>query len=134
MWLQQPVATASARQIAFMRVGSSWVIGSVRSACGTVRRLSKLTAHSTGSPSCGPSFDLAVDPSNRARDQCDDDVPKPWDRLVAGEHEDRTAAFLLKLEPDDVAARYHRSSRTASRALASAQASSLASRSGELAH
>ena len=42
--------------MAFMRSGSSLVMGSVRSAFGTVRRLSRLTAHSTGIPSAGPSW------------------------------------------------------------------------------
>lgn len=87
-----------------------------------------------GHPVVGPELDLAVDPADGTRDQRDDDVAKPWDRLLAGEDEDRAAAFLLKLQPDDVAARYQRSSRMASRALASAQASSLTSGSGESAH
>lgn len=75
-------------------------------------------------PVGGAEFNLAVDPAERAGDQRNDNVAKSWDRFVAGEDEDRTAALLLELEPDDVAARYQRSSRMASRALAIAQASS----------
>jgi hypothetical protein len=41
--------------------------------------------------------------------------------LVAGKHENRSAAFLLELEPAHLAVRYHGSSRIASRALAAAQ-------------
>lgn len=82
----------------------------------------------------GSELDLGVDPADRARDQRDDEVAKPWDRLIAGEDEDGAASFLLEIKPDDVAARYQRSSRMASLALARAQASSLRSDSGEFAH
>lgn len=54
-FVSSQVARASARQIASIRSASSRVIDSVRSALGTFRRLSRLTARAAGIPSSGPS-------------------------------------------------------------------------------
>ena len=48
------MAISSVEQSSARRVGSSTVMREVSSAFGTVRRLSKLSAHSTGMPSAGP--------------------------------------------------------------------------------
>jgi hypothetical protein len=58
---------------------------------------------------------LSVDASDCACDERDDDVLWAGDRLVACEHDDRSAAFLLEFEPRDLAAGYQGSSRIASR-------------------
>ena len=52
---QQPVARISALQTWLIFASSRRVMDSTSSARGTVRRLSSVTAHSTGMPSAGPS-------------------------------------------------------------------------------
>lgn len=61
-------------------------------------------------------LNLGLDAANR-----DDDVSELWNRLVAGEHADRTPSLLRQLQPADLASGYHRSSGIASRAFAIAQ-------------
>ena len=74
-------------------------------------------------------LDLGLDPADRARDESYDDVSQSRQRFVAGEQNDRPATLVLELEPENVAACYQGSSRIASRALASAQASAVPSES-----
>lgn len=90
------MARVSARQSASMRSGPRRVIDSVRSAFGTVRRLSRRTAQATGTPSSGPSSTSVSIPRIRASDEGDDDVAQPWNRLVVRETEHGTASFLLE--------------------------------------
>ena len=77
---------------------------------------------------------LGVDPSDRAGNERDDDVLQARNRFVACVQDDRSAAFLLKFEPRDLAAGYQRSSRIASRAFASAHSSSVTAVSVDAVH
>jgi hypothetical protein len=113
------------RQTAPILAGSSVVIGSVSRPRGTVLRLLRLTPHSTGVR--WADLDFGLDPANGPGDEGDDDVSQPPQGLVTRKHHDRPTTLLFQLKPADLAARYHGSSRIASRALARAQASSVGS-------
>ena len=82
----------------------------------------------------GSKLDLRIDPTDRPRHERDNDVAQPWEGFVTGEDNNRAATVVLELEPYNLAARYQRSSRIASRAFVSAQTSSTASTSSEAAH
>ena len=119
---EHPVAWVRARQIACTCAVPSCVIASVSSACATVRRLSRLTAHPIGMPSAGPnSTSLSVPRIVRVTSATP--LRSRGSASFAGENYDGATAFLLKLKPADRAAGYHASSRIASRAFCSAQAS-----------
>jgi hypothetical protein len=75
-------------------------------------------------PSDSLSSTSLGDPADGSRDKRNDDVSQYGDRLVAGQNQDRAATLICQLEPADLTACYKRSSRIASRALTSAQASS----------
>ncbi len=75
-----------------------------------------------------PQLHLGRNVSDGARHQGDGHVPEARNCFVAGEDDNRPASFLCQLEPADPSASYQGSSRIASRALARAQASSVASR------
>ena len=79
-----------------------------------------------GHPVGWSEFDFGVEAADGAGHERDDDVAQPRQRFVAREDNDGAAPFLLELEPGDLAAGYQGSSRIASRAFVSAQASSVA--------
>ena len=87
-----------------------------------------------GHPVGRPDLHLGVDPADCAGHERDDDVLQTRNRFIACEHDNRSAAFLLKFEPRDLAAGYQRSSRTASRAFASAHSSSVTAVSLDAVH
>ena len=71
-------------------------------------------------------LNLAGDSADCSGDQGHDDVSKRRDGLVAGKNQDWPATLVCQLKPADLAASYQRSSRIASRALATAHVSSSA--------
>ena len=72
--------------------------------------------------------------SDGARHKGNGHVPEARYRLITCQNHNRPAPFVCQLEPADLTASYQGSSRIASCALASAQASSAASRLSALAH
>jgi hypothetical protein len=69
-----------------------------------------------GHPSAGPSWTSESIPRMVRVTSATTTLRSRGERLVAGEDHDGSAAFVLVLEPDDLAASYQGSSRIASRA------------------
>ena len=97
--LEQSTAVRSATHAWTRRTGSSTHCRSTRSALGTTRRLSKLTAHSVGMPVIGAETELGRDVPDCSRDRCGQHAVKDRDRGRPRRHEERPATEILDLAP-----------------------------------
>jgi hypothetical protein len=59
----------------------------------------------------GPSASSLLSPLTRPVNQRDEHVLQPRDRLLTSKNTDRSTSLLCQLQPADLAASYHRSSR-----------------------